>query len=64
MMSVERWESVTWDLIEREIVDYLLIASERPEKPGQLTRLLVKRLKPGVVSRKDGKNQRRSFTNG
>ncbi len=39
-MSTEKGESVTWDWLEREIVDYLLTAGKRPEKPGSLACLL------------------------
>jgi hypothetical protein len=62
-MSAEKWESITWDWIEREIVDYLLIASARPEKPGSLVGILAKRLSAERISSKPA-IQRRSTSNG
>jgi hypothetical protein len=39
-MSTQKWESVTWDWLEREIVDCLLTAGKRRNDPGSLARLL------------------------
>jgi predicted alpha-1,6-mannanase (GH76 family) len=39
-MSTEKWESVTWDWLEREIVDCLLIAGRRRIKSASLARML------------------------
>jgi hypothetical protein len=62
-MSVEKWESITWDWIEREVVDYLLIASARKQKPESLASVLAKRLAAeGIPSR--AATQRRSTSNG
>jgi hypothetical protein len=62
-MSAEKWESITWDWVEREIVDYLLIASARQEKPGSLVGMLATRLSPDPTSPKPAM-QRRSTSNG
>ena len=64
-MSAQKWESVTWDWIEREIVDYLLIANHGLEKPHgiSLARLLARR--PGAASAAQKRNgtKRRSSSN-
>jgi hypothetical protein len=46
-MSTQKWELVTWDWLEREIVDCLLIAGQRQEKSrgGSLAGLLLQRPK-------------------
>jgi hypothetical protein len=49
-MSTEKWESITWDWLEREIADYLLIAGGRRDKSGSLVDLLVQRSKARVDS--------------
>jgi hypothetical protein len=62
VISAEKRESVTWDWIEREIVDYLLIASARPERPESLASVLAKRLPAdGIPS--NPATQRRSASN-
>jgi hypothetical protein len=63
VISAEKWESVTWDWVEREIVDYLLIASVRPEKQDSLARLLAKRISADDIPWKAG-TQQRSTSNG
>lgn len=61
-MSAEKWESVTWDWIEREIVDYLLIANHRPEKPhgNFLARLLARRPAAAKPNQQHNGTKRRS----
>lgn len=63
-MSTEKWESVTWDLVEREIVDYLLIASKQPSKTQAFLNRLASQRKPDGLSRKPAARQRRSTSNG
>jgi hypothetical protein len=43
-MSTQKWESVTWEWLEREIVDCLLIAGQQQEnrRSGSLVRLLAR----------------------
>lgn len=64
-MSAEKWESVTWDWIEREIVDYLLIANHRPEKPhgNSLARLLARRPAAASATQRRNGTKRRSSSN-
>jgi hypothetical protein len=62
-MSAEKWESITWDWIEREIVDYLLIASARKQKPESLASVLAKRLPAEGIPSKAA-TQLRSTSNG
>lgn len=62
-MSAEKWESVTWDWIEREIVDYLLIANDRPGKSPEasLARVLVNRVdKASATPARSGTQRRRA----
>lgn len=40
-MSTQKWESVTWEWLEREIVHCLLIAGKGRAKAGMLRRLLA-----------------------
>lgn len=40
-MSTQKWESITWDWLEREIVDYLMIAGRQRQRRRLLTRLLT-----------------------
>jgi hypothetical protein len=49
-MSTEKWESITWDWVDREIADCLLIAGGRRDKSGSLVDLLVQRPKARVDS--------------
>ena len=63
MMTAEKWELVTWDWIEREIVDYLLIAGSRPERPESLASVLAKRPMADSIPSKAA-TQRRSTSNG
>jgi hypothetical protein len=51
-MSTQKWECVTWEWLEREIVDYVLIAGERQQKPraGSLASLLAQHNKPPTSS--------------
>ena len=62
-MSAEKWESVTWDWIEREIVEYLLTASKKPGKAQSLFNRLAKRSEPANPSQKNVATQRRSSSN-
>jgi hypothetical protein len=62
-MSAEKWESVTWDWVEREIVDYLLIAGARPARPVSLASVLAKPLPADDIPSKAA-TQRRSTSNG
>lgn len=64
-MSIEKWEAATWDWIEREIVDCLLIANDRPEKPhgNSLTRLLARLPAPASGTQKRNGTKRRSSSN-
>lgn len=63
-MSAEKWESVTWDWIEREIVDQLLIANKKGQTSQALDSLLAKRPASANVPRKDAARPRRSSNNG
>lgn len=63
-MSAEKWESVTWDWIEREIVDYIMIAGEQPGKAQTFLNRLTKRLGPAGISREPAATQQRSTSNG
>lgn len=49
-MSTCKWESVTWEWLEREILDCLLLADKRRHNSGALARLLIERPKPRVSS--------------
>jgi hypothetical protein len=51
-MSTQKWELVTWEWLEREIVDSLLIAGERQEnrRSGSLVGLLARQPKAGPNS--------------
>jgi len=62
-MSAEKWESISWDWLEREIVDYLLNASARKQKPESLASVLAKRLPAEGIPAKAA-TQRRSTSNG
>lgn len=64
-MSAEKWESVNWDWIEREIVDYLLIANRKPKKPhgNSLTRLLARRPPAASGNQRRNGTKRRSSSN-
>lgn len=64
-MSAEKWESVTWDWIERVIVDCLLIANERPEKRhgNPSARLLARRPAAAGTTQKRNGTKRRSSSN-
>ena len=64
-MSAEKWESVTWDWIEREIVDYLLIANHGPEKPHRisLARLIAGRPRAASATQRRNGTKRRSSGN-
>ncbi len=62
-MSAEKWESVTWDWVEREIVEYLLTASKKPGKAQSLFTWLAKRSEPANPSQKNVATQRRSSSN-
>lgn len=63
-MSAEKWESVTWDWIEREIVDQLLIANKKGQTSQALDSLLAKQPAAANVPRKDAARPRRSSNNG
>lgn len=63
-MSAEKWESVTWDWIEREIVDSLLIANKKGQTSRSLDTLLTKRQAAATVPRKHTERPRRSSNNG
>lgn len=63
-MSAEKWESVTWDLVEREIVDYILIASKQSGKAQVYLNRLVNRRESASHSRKPAAAQKRSTSNG
>lgn len=64
-MSAEKWESVTWDWIEHEIVDYLLITKRRPEKPpgNSLAHLLGRRAATAIAPQRRNGTKRRSSSN-
>ncbi len=62
-MSAEKWESVTWDWIERELVDYILIASKKPGKAQSLFNRLAKASGPANPSQNNVATQRRSTPN-
>jgi hypothetical protein len=66
VIGAEKWESVTWDWVEREIVECLLIANDRPEKPSRisLAGLLAGRFGVTKPSPKSAATQRRSTCNG
>lgn len=63
-MSAEKWESVTWDWIEQEIVDYIMIASKEQGKAHALLNRLANGRKPITLSRKSADAPRRSTSNG
>lgn len=63
-MSAEKWESVTWDLVEREIVDYILIASRQPSRAEAFLNRLAKQPEPASLSRKPAAAQQQSTSNG
>ncbi|HEV2418041.1 MAG TPA: hypothetical protein VGX94_09560 [Terriglobia bacterium] len=65
-MSAAKWELVTWDWIEREIVDYLLIANHETEKPHgkSLPSLLARRPAAGKPNQQHNGTKRRSSSNG
>jgi hypothetical protein len=46
-MSTQKWESVTWEWLEREIVDCLLIAGERRGNSESLAGFLARQPKSG-----------------
>jgi hypothetical protein len=55
-MSTQKWESVTWEWLEREIVESLVIAGKRRARSGVLARLLGREPKPPATSpRLEGK---------
>lgn len=62
-MSAEKWESVTWDWIEREIVDTILIASKKPGKAQSFFNRLAEASGPASPSQICADAQRRSATN-
>lgn len=64
-MSAEKWESLTWDWIEREIVDYLLIANRKPEKShgNSLARLIPARPAATCATQRRSGTKRRSSSN-
>lgn len=59
-MSAEKWESVTWDWIEREIVDYILIGNGKPGKAQSLFNRLAKASEPARPSQKSAATQQGS----
>jgi hypothetical protein len=61
--SAEKWESVTWDWVEREIVEYLLTASKEPDKAQSLFNRLVKASEPASPSQRSAAALRRSASN-
>ena len=63
-MSTQRWELVTWEWLEREIVDCLLLAGQRQEKSrgGSLAGLLAQRTTEPLSSETSKRAQER--TNG
>lgn len=63
-MSAQKWESVTWDWLEREIVDCLLIAGRRPNKSRSLVCLLEKRRKSAASSPTSARKQAQELNNG
>ncbi len=50
-MSTQKWESVTWDWIEREIVECLLAERQRQEKSNgeSFVSRLANRSDPGSI---------------
>ena len=62
-MRAEKWESVTWDWVEREIVDYILIAGKKPGKAQSFFNRLAKASEPASPSQKSAAAQRRSACN-
>lgn len=56
-MATQKWESVTWEWLEREIVDCLLIAGKRQGKPGLLSRVLTDQPTERVTSAMSARNQ-------
>jgi hypothetical protein len=62
-MSTQNWESVTWDWLEREIVNCLLAADSR-KKPGSLARLLRKRHDSHFNSPTSARKQAQERNNG
>lgn len=62
-MSAEKWESVTWDWVEREIVDYVLIADKKPGNAQSFLNRLAKASEPAGPSQKSVATQRRSASN-
>lgn len=62
-MSTQKWESVTWEWLEREIVDCLLIAGKQPEKCGSLGGLLGQQPKARVSSAMSERKRAQECTN-
>ncbi|HEV2416329.1 MAG TPA: hypothetical protein VGX94_00845 [Terriglobia bacterium] len=63
-MSAEKWESPTWDWIEREIVDHILIASKKLDKAKTFLNRLANRREPASRSRRPAAPHQRSTSNG
>jgi hypothetical protein len=61
-MSTQKWESVTWEWLEREIIDSLLIAGKRPQKSGALASLLIERPESRASSALPAPKQTRKHT--
>jgi hypothetical protein len=62
-MSTQKWESVTWEWLEREIVDCLL-AGKRRKKSLSLARMLTEDCKTPAGSTTLARKQAGERTNG
>jgi hypothetical protein len=62
-MSTQNWESVTWEWLERELVNCLLAADSR-KRPGSLARLLIKQRKSAASSPTSALKQAQERSNG
>jgi hypothetical protein len=63
-MSTQKWESVTWDWLEQEIVDYLVIPGRRPKKSGSLLHLLTGQPNSAASSPTSARKQAQERNNG
>jgi hypothetical protein len=62
-MSTQKWESITWEWLEREIVD-CLFAGKRRKKSASLARVLIEHCKMPADSTTLARKQAGERTNG
>ena len=61
-MSTQKLESVTWEWLEGEIIDSLLIVGTGPQKSGALASLLIERPESRASSLLPAPKQTREHT--